>query len=283
MIDRHLRAAFLDLIDERGVPHPGHAGATCSSCDSARTLSARFEHEFDEVMRSMAPHPMPPQTLPMASRRQVARRATAWLTAAVAVLTVAGVAVALANPSSTASPDVTASDATEPSALESAAPQTEFDRWRAELPEVLDATTPFQAAIIGDGVVTQTEHDRAQRAYLECVRDADIVVGPSRDEFGLLTGLTLKGADPNVDVDAVNTHCEREFYADVWPGWYAVVVGEDTEEARLRRLGACFAERDDPSSVFPATLDEIRARIARDMGTADLRECLEETRHPPTR
>lgn len=281
MTDRHLHTAFLDLIDGRGTPHPGESNTACVSCEEARILRANFDREFDDAMRSMAPYPLPPETLTASTGSRFARRAVAWFAGIAAVLVISGIAVALPGLAPSAGPDATVSGQVDPEPWGSGAAETELDRWRAELPQVLERTTPFQAQIIRDGIVTQEEHDRAQRAYLQCVRDEDIVVGPSRDQFGLLAGLTLKGMDPNVDPDAVNTRCEGEFYADVWPGWHAFVTAGDTEEAQLARLAACLAARGYDVPASPETFGEIIDAIGRGLDARpDLGHCAEETRYP---
>ena len=281
MTDHRARDAFLDLVDGRGAPHAAEAGATCPSCEEARARHATFEREFDQVMRSMASQPLPPSTLTAAAVSARRPAAAALVAGILAILAIVGVAVALPGRGDTGEPDPSAPASADPAPSDSPAAETELDRWRAELPRILERTTPFQAEIIGDGIVTDEEHDRAQDAYLQCVRDEDIVVGPRRDKFGLLSGLTLKAMDPNVDADEVNTRCAQRFYSDVSPGRYVLVIGDDTEEDRVARLAVCLTARGYDMPMAPESFDEIRRAVGNDgEAVRDLGECSEDSQYP---
>ena len=234
MTDRHVRTAFFELLDGRGAPHPERAGNHCSACRNAGELVLSFEHEFDAVMKGMATQQLPAGTVDGMSTPRVRRMVLGWIGAAAGVLLIVGVALAVppgsfsggpTGPSTTESPGSTM-------AAPTSVPRTHLDEWRETVPQVLSRTSPFQAAIVRDGLVTQAEHDGAQDAYLACLSDAGVVAGPSRDALGIIDGLMLRPNDPNIEVDDVKTRCEQEWYADVWPGWRASVLSGAAEETR---------------------------------------------------
>jgi len=131
-------------------------------------LLLSFEHEFDAVMKGMATQQLPAGTVDGMSTPRVRLMVLGWIGAAAGVLLIVGVALAVppgsfsggpTGPSTTESPGSTM-------AAPTSVPRTHLDEWRETVPQVLSRTSPFQAAIVRDGVVTQAEHDGAQDAYL---------------------------------------------------------------------------------------------------------------------
>lgn len=267
MIEPHVRDAFHDLVDGRGAPHEHAAEGGCASCQRAAELHGVFEREFDAALKNLAVQPLPADTLEDAPRRPgwLAMLAPAGALVAVVVLVIAGIALTQGIRLSGVAPSsvpIASGLSPEPTAQ----PPSALDAWRSTLPKILASTSASQVAILRDGIVTQEEHESAQDAYVSCMRDAGVIVGPRRDALGIINGLTLDSHDPNLDVDEVREACHREWYDDVWPAWQAAALSDAgggthamVEEFLNARLASSFPDDECVSEADART--RIRDRL----------------------
>lgn len=94
MPDRHVRTAFLRLLDERPARHPECSGIDCSACQKAGELLGSFEHELNAAVKRMAAERLPAGTLGNTPTRGLRRARVIALFGAAALLLVASAATA---------------------------------------------------------------------------------------------------------------------------------------------------------------------------------------------
>lgn len=153
---------------------------------------------------------------------------------------------------------------TDPLGPETAAPSsrpagevTFLEAWQARLPELMAKASAFERGLIGDGIVTDAEHELAIISYLDCIRRAGLrVVEFERGPSGMITLLGVDEPDTPPGVESPVLRCQAEFYTYAREGYHATTVDPNgSEQAVLRALAACLRERgiyevpEDPGSA----------------------------------
>lgn len=256
MTDRHLRTAFLDLVDGHGLPHPEHRRPSCAACRKAGELRVLFERDLETAMKEMAPQALPPGTLGLPPGRV----SLAWLpivTSVAAALLVIGVAIA--------APDFfpvgrgTAPGTGTPTASAAATPHPAINIHRQRASE---AQQPYFA----DGVIDADDYRAAVESTVACMRAEGFQFRAelADDGYYQYTGQYTGPAGP-VMSEALDT-CREEHSQEVELAYQEITGPTEDEMPAVRAVIACLsaAGRPPTSGHRPDQLREFIDELPRD-------------------
>lgn len=231
MTDRHLRTAFLDLVDGHGLLHPVHRTPNCAGCRQAAELRSIFERDLETGVQELTPQALPPGMLSLPATAT----SLGWfpLVASVAaVLLVIGVAIAAPTvfPVGMGTSPGTPSPTTSPAATRHPA----IDLHRRTASEA-------QQRYFADGVIDADDYRAAVESTVSCMRAEGFQFRAelADDGYYQYAGQYTGPAGPVLS-EALDT-CREEHSQEVELAYQEITGPTEDEMPAVRIVIACLS------------------------------------------
>jgi hypothetical protein len=137
---------------------------------------------------------------------------------------------------------------------------TRLEEWEENLPQFLEAASDYQDRIIGDGLVTEEEHETALADFRRCVEErTGAIISVERESDGQVgvIGTTLGGS---AELD----RCREEYFMYVAMGYDAMVNRDVTRGGLVRATVDCLRDHgiDLPPDADQLELFELSRHVA---------------------